>query len=100
MPFDLQHIREDRLNALGQQGWLLVSTLPHLVFVRKHQQLTTSSFDLPMLLSIKQVAEQLGMSRSKVYGLLQAGQIKSIRVGRSVRVPRQELDIFLREGIS
>lgn len=40
-----------------------------------------------LLLRPLEVAEALGIGRSKVYELLAAGALPVIRVGRSVRVP-------------
>jgi len=40
-----------------------------------------------LLLRPAEAAELLGVGRSKVYALLVAGEVPSIRVGRSVRVP-------------
>ncbi len=37
----------------------------------------------------------LGCGRTKVYELLQAGQIRSYRIGRLVRVRREDVEEFL-----
>lgn len=96
LPFQSSALSENQLNHLGSQGWLLVSTLPHLVFVKR---LTTGSSGAhphaPMLLSIKQVSERLSMSRSKVYELIAIGAIASIKIGRLSRVPAEALDDFI-----
>ncbi|TRU03014.1 MAG: DNA-binding protein [Microcystis sp. Msp_OC_L_20101000_S702] len=76
---------------------MLVATLPQLVFVRSIQRLSAVQIDAPILLTIKQVSERLGISRSKLYHHINSGQLKCIRIGRSVRIPRQELEIFIRE---
>ena len=44
-----------------------------------------------MLLSPGEVAEVLGIGRSRVYEFLAAGTLPSIRVGRSIRVPVENL---------
>jgi excisionase family DNA binding protein len=97
MPFQSNALSEFELNHLGSQGWLLVSTLPTIVFVRRvaGSSPVTRTSD-PMLLSIKQVSERLNISRSKVYGLIASGEIASIKVGRLTRVHRQELEVFAR----
>lgn len=97
VPFQSSALTENQLNELGSQGWLLVATLPHLVFVRRASPAPmVTRLDDPLLLSIKQVAERLNMSRTKVYGLIAGGVIASFKVGRLTRVPRQELEIFIR----
>ena len=40
-----------------------------------------------MLLRAGEVATLLGLCRSKVYEMLATGELPSIRIGRSVRVP-------------
>lgn len=97
LPFQSAVLSEEQLNQMGAQGWLLVSTLPNIVFVRRVTgSPVVTRLDDPLLLSIKQVADRLNMSRSKVYGLIAAGTIASMKVGRLTRVPRQELEIFIR----
>ena len=41
----------------------------------------------PPVLSVKQVAEILAVSHNTAYALVRSGQIHSVRVGRSYRVP-------------
>jgi excisionase family DNA binding protein len=45
----------------------------------------------PLLLKPMDVAEHLGISKSKVYELLASGALPSIRIGKSIRVPTEEL---------
>lgn len=45
----------------------------------------------PLLLRPTEVAEMLGISRTKAYELIEGGVLPVIRIGRSVRVPRQGL---------
>jgi excisionase family DNA binding protein len=49
------------------------------------------AIDSPALLRPEETAEMLGISRSKTYSLLAAGELPSVRVGRSVRVNRKAL---------
>jgi excisionase family DNA binding protein len=47
-------------------------------------------------LKVPEVAEELGIPRTRAYELIQRGQIPAVRVGqRSIRVNRQELEQFL-----
>jgi excisionase family DNA binding protein len=43
-----------------------------------------------------EAAQSLGMSRTKVYGLMQAGELASVKVGASRRIPAADLDAFVR----
>jgi excisionase family DNA binding protein len=49
------------------------------------------------LLRVEEAADRLSLGRSKTYALIQEGQLPSIRIGRSVRVPVVELDRWIRE---
>jgi excisionase family DNA binding protein len=48
-----------------------------------------------LLLSVVDAAQILSLSRSKVYELLAAGAIRSVRIGRSRRIPRSALDDYV-----
>ena len=58
---------------------------------------------LPMLLSVRKTAELLSISRSHCYELIRSAQIPSVKFGRSLRVPTDELrhlvDSLPREGL-
>ena len=97
LPLDAANLAESRLNALGAEGWMLASTLPQLVFVRSRQRQAVVPTDMPLMLTIKQASERLNVSRSKFYEFIHSGQIKGARIGRCIRIPRQELEIFIRE---
>jgi excisionase family DNA binding protein len=47
------------------------------------------------LLSIPQLRQELGMGRSWLYRRLRSGEIPSIRLGRSIKVRRDELEQYL-----
>lgn len=48
-------------------------------------------------LKVPEVAEMLQIARSRAYELVGSGEIPSVRIGRSVRVSRKELDHWLEE---
>jgi excisionase family DNA binding protein len=48
-----------------------------------------------LLLSPKEAAEVLGIGRSKLYELLQAGSIESVKIDGCRRVPRVALEIYV-----
>jgi excisionase family DNA binding protein len=50
---------------------------------------------LPQLLRVPQVAQQLALSRSRVEQLVAAGEIRSLRIGRSRRIPIEALMEFI-----
>jgi excisionase family DNA binding protein len=47
------------------------------------------------LLSIAQLCQELGMGKSWVYRRLRSGDIPSVRLGRSIKVRRQDLEGYL-----
>ncbi len=50
-----------------------------------------------LLLTPEEAAEQLGLSRSTIYELLRKGDLKSISIGRSRRIPTAALRTFISE---
>lgn len=52
----------------------------------------------PLLLKPSQVCAELGIGRTKAYQLFQSGQIQVRRIGRSIRVHRDELERFARSN--
>lgn len=48
-------------------------------------------------LKVPEVARVLRIARSRAYELVGNGEIPSVRIGRSVRVSRRELDRWLEE---
>jgi len=53
----------------------------------------------PLLLRVTEVALVLGIGRTKVFALLAAGELPAVRLGRSVRIPREALERWVRERI-
>jgi excisionase family DNA binding protein len=51
------------------------------------------------LLSIPQLCQELGMGKSWVYRRLRSGEIPSVRLGRSIKVRRQDLEEYLEKHL-
>lgn len=51
--------------------------------------------DLPLALSVPQVAELLNIGRNTVYELVRSHQLRSVRIGRQIRIPRSALEDYL-----
>jgi excisionase family DNA binding protein len=47
------------------------------------------------LLSIPQLCQELGMGKSWIYRRLRSGEIPSVRLGRTIKVRRDELEQYL-----
>lgn len=48
-------------------------------------------------LKVPEMAEELRIARSRAYELVQDGEIPSVRIGRSFRINRKELEKWLEE---
>lgn len=50
-----------------------------------------------VLLKIPEVMERLAVGQTKVYELMSTGELRSVKVGRSRRIPSDEVDRFISE---
>jgi excisionase family DNA binding protein len=50
-----------------------------------------------LLLTVPEAAEVLGISRSKLYQLIAAGTVRSIRIDGSRRVPVESLTTYIHQ---
>lgn len=55
----------------------------------------TSFNDLPLTLRVEDLMPILDIGRNTAYALVRSGQIRSIRVGHQLRVPKGALQTFL-----
>ena len=53
--------------------------------------------ELPMTLQVEDLMPILGIGRNTAYQLIRSGQIRSVRIGRQIRIPREALLEFLRK---
>ena len=47
------------------------------------------------LLTVSELARELRIGRNTAYTFVRSGQIRSIKIGRTIRVPRTALEDFL-----
>ena len=47
--------------------------------------------------SVKEVAEQLGVHQSKIYRMVKSGDLYSIRVMNSIRIPKRTIEELIGE---
>jgi excisionase family DNA binding protein len=59
------------------------------------QRTLTSATGVEELLTVEQVQELLQVGRTFAYSLISSGELPSYRVGRLVRVRRQDIDLWL-----
>ena len=53
--------------------------------------------ELPVTLRVADLMPLLGIGRNTAYELIRSGQIRSVRIGRQIRIPREALLDFLRK---
>lgn len=51
----------------------------------------TNISDLPLALTVLEAGQVLRVGRSVTYELVRSGQLRSVRIGRSIRIPRDAL---------
>ncbi len=54
--------------------------------------------DLPLSLRVEDLMPVLDIGRNTAYSLVRSGQIRSVKVGRQLRIPGDVLVEFLRGG--
>lgn len=54
------------------------------------------SADAPLLLSVREVCRLLNRSRARVYEMIRTHELGHLRDGRSVLVPREALDEWIK----
>ena len=54
--------------------------------------------DLPLTLRVEDLMPILGIGRNTAYELVRSGQIKSIKIGRQIRILKSEVIAFLCQG--
>lgn len=61
-----------------------------------HEDLQIYSIDtLPLALTVPETAAILKIGKSSTYALVRSGQLRSIKIGRKIRIPKNALAEFL-----
>lgn len=53
-----------------------------------------------LLITIAQVQDELQVGRTTIYRMIQTEELTTVRIGRSVRIPRTALDEWLRKRLA
>ncbi len=56
--------------------------------------------DLPLVLTVEEAAKALKIGRSAMYEAIAKGQVRSIKIGRKIRIPRAALAQLLGESVA
>jgi excisionase family DNA binding protein len=73
----------------------LIDTLIELADAAPVTPASSPSQDLPLLLNAVEAGRLLSISRAKVLDLAAGGEIPSLRIGGSVRIPRDSLQTWI-----
>ena len=61
--------------------------------------MTYTHYDqLPLILSVEELTQILGIGRNTAYDLIRCGRIRSVRIGHKIRIPKDSLLEFLQEN--
>lgn len=75
----------------------LLAQVPRLLAVNRDP--STETGEIPALLTVAEAAEALRVSRGQVYEMTRTGQIRSIKIGRKLMVPRNAIGWFIDEQL-
>jgi len=56
-----------------------------------------SLYDLPLALTVEEAGQVLRVGRNTAYELVRCGQLRSVKVGRQLRIPKDAIIAFLKE---
>ena len=54
--------------------------------------------DLPLTLRVEDLMPILGIGRNSAYELVRSGQIRSVKIGRQIRVPKDAVVEYLKQN--
>ncbi|MFY0390221.1 helix-turn-helix domain-containing protein [Hominicoprocola fusiformis] len=63
--------------------------------MRRLDDLITSLDSLPVVLRVDEVKAILRIGRNQCYELIRSGQLRSLRIGRQLRIPRDAVEQYL-----
>lgn len=63
--------------------------------MKSNEKKYTSIDQLPLVLSVEDLADVLGIGINSAYELVRSGQVGSIRIGRQYKIPKYALETYL-----
>lgn len=61
------------------------------------EQLCPETENLPLVLKVEDLPSILSIGKNTAYELVRSGQIHSVRIGRTYRIPREAIADYLRK---
>jgi excisionase family DNA binding protein len=62
------------------------------------EEITEETYATSALLSVPEASKYLGVSRKKIYELIEWGELKAVKLGHSIQIERDSLDAFKASG--
>lgn len=62
------------------------------------EEIVSKIRSMPELLTVSEVAEVLRICKMTIYRAVNSGELESLRVGRSFRIPREAVVTYLKQG--
>ncbi len=56
------------------------------------------TIEVSALMTVAESAEYLGVARKKIYELIEWGELKAVKLGKSIQVEKESLDRFRESG--
>ena len=63
--------------------------------MKSNEKKYTSIDQLPLVLSVEDLADVLGIGINSAYELVRSGKVGSIRIGRQYQIPKNALETYL-----
>ena len=80
---------EPAAQSFGRIGWTRIPDC------RGERMAYTSMDQIPVVLTVEQLADILGIAQNTAYDFVRSGRIKSVRVGRQIRISKIDLTDLL-----
>lgn len=74
------------------------ASLPEAEHLENQIPLNASPKDAKPTLTVHEAAELIGISKPKMYELVRAGKIRSVRIGKKILISRQSLMDWIMKG--
>lgn len=87
---------EDQLDLQRVHNTPIEHDIPSYIFSAQNRKVT-SLRDVPLVLCIDDLMAVLCIGRNTAYELVRSGQIRSVRIGKNYRVPRDAVEEFLKK---
>ena len=95
----LERILQEEImqGTIKSVGNCTLAELPITMYKNRTENFHTSTESFPITLRVEDLMPILNVGRNTAYQLVRSGEIRSIRIGRQIRIPRQVLLDYLEQ---